>query len=383
MTSDDKFDDEYDEDEAIMIRQDSEHFQKIYNLNNLMSSFYKVKKSSYYKDSTRLFYWYSFRYCLEISNALRSGTYKPDSVSIYNILERGKQRTIKVNTVRDKVVNTVINNNILNDSTYPYLIYDNGASRVGMGVAHSRRRLEKHLHDAMINFGEDAYILVCDLTNFFGSINIPILLSYYKTKIPDEKIYNLLRDLLIYHNDGDIGVGIGSVISQNAGIFYPYRFDNYIKIVLSRKYYGRYMDDFYIICKNKDECHEILDKITKYLESELGLKINTKKTQIRKLTLGFKYLKTYYRVSNTGKVFKRQDKDTFIRERRKVKKFRSVGMTNNEITKSYLSWRGNVYKSETNYPRIRRTDELLDEIYPDIKIFDTLKSRKVFIDKVK
>lgn len=42
-------------------------------------------------------------------------------------------------------------------------------------------------------------------------------------------------------------VNIGDQLSQVIGIYYPYRIDNYVKYVRSQKFYGRYMDDWYIM----------------------------------------------------------------------------------------------------------------------------------------
>ena len=51
----------------------------------------------------------------------------------------------------------------------------------------------------------------------------------------------------------DKGVDIGSQTSQNIGLIYPYRFDNYAKIVAGIDGYGRYTDDFYAISDSREE----------------------------------------------------------------------------------------------------------------------------------
>jgi len=49
----------------------------------------------------------------------------------------------------------------------------------------------------------------------------------------------------------DKGVDIGNQVSQNIGIIYPHKIDNYAKIVRGTKFYGRYTDDFYAIAPDK------------------------------------------------------------------------------------------------------------------------------------
>ena len=42
-------------------------------------------------------------------------------------------------------------------------------------------------------------------------------------------------------------IDIGDQLSQVIGICYPHSIDNYIKYVRGQKFYGRYMDDWYIM----------------------------------------------------------------------------------------------------------------------------------------
>ena len=71
-----------------------------------------------------------------------------------------------------------------------------------------------------------------------------------EAKLPDDSV-NWLFEEFVNSFGGDRGLGIGSQVSQICGLFYPSRIDNYCKIVKSLKYYGRYMDDIYIIHPDK------------------------------------------------------------------------------------------------------------------------------------
>lgn len=46
-------------------------------------------------------------------------------------------------------------------------------------------------------------------------------------------------------------VNIGDQLSQVIGIYYPYPIDNYVKYVRQQKFYGRYMDDWYVMNPSK------------------------------------------------------------------------------------------------------------------------------------
>ena len=140
-------------------------------------------------------------------------------------------------------------------------------------------------------------------------------------------------------------VGIGSQISQISGVYYPTRIDNYCKIVKGMKYYGRYMDDIYIIHEDKEYLKGLLNDIQGICD-ELGLFINPKKTQIVKLSHGFTFLKIKYNLTETGKVQERISKDSVTRMRRKLKKFRKLmdagEMSFDDVRCAYASWKGGV-----------------------------------------
>lgn len=160
-------------------------------------------------------------------------------------------------------------------------------------------------------------------------------------------------------------VGIGSQISQISGVYYPTRIDNYCKIVKGMKYYGRYMDDIYIIHEDKEYLKGLLNDIQGICD-ELGLFINPKKTQIVKLSHGFTFLKIKYNLTETGKVQERISKDSVTRMRRKLKKFRKLmdagEMSFDDVRCAYASWKGGVSHYDS-YNVVKSMDKLFDELF--------------------
>lgn len=162
-------------------------------------------------------------------------------------------------------------------------------------------------------------------------------------------------------------VGIGNEISQIIGVFYPYRIDNYIKIVKGFKYYGRYMDDLIIVHNDKQELKDLLEDIKK-IANDLGIFISENKTYIQKLTKPVIFLKTYFVLTDTGKVIKWKSKGTFVRERRKLKKLNTKMLTGEipykDIENQYRSWRGTVTrKGYKNHRQVTRMDRLYNQIF--------------------
>ena len=136
---------------------------------------------------------------------------------------------------------------------------------------------------------------------------------------------------------------IGDQVSQDIGVFFPTRLDNYAKIVRGCKRYGRYMDDIYIIGKTREEVQSIIDGITAEAE-RMGMFVNEKKTRIVKMSGTYKYLQIKYSLTETGKVVKRINPQSVTRERRRLKKYKHLldegKMRYEDIEQSYKSWMG-------------------------------------------
>lgn len=98
------------------------------------------------------------------------------------------------------------------------------------------------------------------------------------------------------------------------------------------------------------------------LSDEMGLTVNTKKTQICRIDKGFRFLKLYHFVTDTGKVVRKPCKKNIVRERRKLRKMYKNGVLLDDVLESYKSWRGNMLKYNS-YRTIRSMDQLFNEIY--------------------
>ncbi len=76
---------------------------------------------------------------------------------------------------------------------------------------------------------------------------------------------------------GEVGLGLGSQISQIMELLVLNGLDHFIKERLHIKYYIRYMDDFILIHPDKDYLKYCLTEINKKI-IELGLELNKKTT---------------------------------------------------------------------------------------------------------
>lgn len=163
-------------------------------------------------------------------------------------------------------------------------------------------------------------------------------------------------------NFGDVGLGLGSQVSQIAALALPNRIDHYIKDVLGMKYYARYMDDGCIISESKEKLEICLRELRR-LCAEHGIRLNPKKTQIIKLTRGFTFVKVRFRYGANGKVVRRATYKGIRHMRAKLRIFRrwvdSGRMTAADVETSLVSWRGHMkrfhsYHMEQSVERLYR-----------------------------
>ncbi len=376
--------------------------ESIYDANALLNAFRESKKGTSWKESVQRYEMNLLRNINQTQKEIANGTYEQKDFYEFPLNERGKTRHIKSMHISDRVVQRSVCDNLLIPELERYLIYDNGASMKGRGIHFARKRLTTHLHKYFRKNGSnEGYILLIDFTKFFDNICHEPLVKEMRAKLGDgeamkfvEKLIDTFKIDVSYMTDEEYAeclntiynaleyaeidkakltgekymkksVGIGSQISQISGVFYPTRIDTYCKVVKSLKYYGRYMDDIYIIHKDKEYLKELLTQIQGMCD-ELGLFINPKKTQIIKLSKGFTFLKIKYILTDTGKVVERISRDGITRMRRKLKKLRKKldagEVTFEDVRCAYASWRGDK-KHYDSYTTLKNMDKLFDELF--------------------
>jgi hypothetical protein len=265
-----------------------------------------------------------------------------------------------------------------------HIIYDNGASIKGRGISHQRNRFEVHLRKYYRSYGNEGWILFGDFSKFYDNIiheiakrellrlfdgdefvdwlltlifdGFKIDVSHmtdeeYSTCMTDTfnklKYREVPKELLTGEKWMSKSVNIGDQLSQIIGIYYPYRIDNYVKYVRSQKFYGRYMDDWYIMNPSKEELNGLLEGV-RTTAVELGIHLNEKKTRIVKISGTYKFLQVKYALAMDGKIIKRVNPTRVTTMRRKLKKL-SVKVKNGDVCyenveNMFRGWMGSFYK---------------------------------------
>lgn len=327
-------------------------FEKIIDGNNIYESYRKCSNGVRFKEAQQRYRINSLKNIREHQRRLLSGENLCDGFKEFIKKERGKDRRIRAVSFRERVGQRTLDDEVLTPLLERNLIYDNGASIKGKGNYWSLARCEAHLHEYYRENGysNESYGLVLDLTGYFDHIRHTPLLNIYRKEIFDKEILRVSKCYIRSFGD-DQSLGIGSQISQISAVRYPSDIDHYIKEVFGCKYYARYMDDSYIIHKDKAFLWKCLEKIRE-MYAERGITLNVKKTQIFQLKKGFTFLKTKFYLTEQGKVIKKPARDTITRERQKLKKLfkkYALGETSFEsIKQNFDSWKSHMEQKDSH-----------------------------------
>lgn len=326
-----------------------DNFNQLTDYENLYNSALKAGKGVSWKASVQKYLINILFRTLDTQKALQNKKDIRKGFIEFEINERGKTRHIKAVHFSERVVQKCLCTKILYPIFTRSLIYDNSASQKNKGTHFSIKKLETHLRKYYKKYGNNGYILLIDFKSFFDNVNHQKLKEIYRKYISDENVLKYTDDFVDAF--GEKGIGLGSETSQLHAILYPNDIDHYIKEQLKIKYYGRYMDDSYIICNDKNDLKEIYEKLKKKYE-EYDIKINIKKTHITDLKHGFTFLKTRFYLTETGKIIKKPLRKYITYERRKLKRQQKLAKRNilkdEHIYNSYISWEGSIKHKNAN-----------------------------------
>lgn len=354
-------------------------------LDNICDAFYECAKVSFWKESTQKFKTNLLLRAAELQDDLRNGNYQVSRTIDFVLSERGKTRQINAPVIRDRVVQKLLMKHILLPSLTKPLIYDNYASLTGRGTSLARKRMDVHLQRFIREHGTDGYILQIDIKKYFESVDHETLKRLYRKKVHEPKeIMDLIDYVIDTASDCCKGLNLGSECPQIFAVYYLNSVDTWIKVVCGEKYYGRYMDDIYVISDSKEHLKELLAGIRQQL-SDLKLEVNERKTNITKLTHGFTFLQLKYSF-NGNHIVKRLTHEKLARERRRLRAFRRLvdrgEMTEVKAYNCYKSWRQSALKdSNACWDSIQSIDKLFRDLFPDCRKVDK-RTRKDIVDEI-
>lgn len=317
-------------------------FEKVIDFNNMYQAYKVAKRGKGFKNSSAKFGTMALEGINALIEQLISKTYTISPYNEFTVYEP-KERVIKTTSFKDKVVQHSLCDNVILPKLQEIFIYDNCAGQKNKGTLFGLDRLSEHMKQFHRKHGFKGYILKCDISKFFYSISHEKLKDIVEFHFSYDSDICWLCDLYIDSTEGK-GIPLGNQINQGFALLYLDGMDKIIKYELGIEYYGRYMDDFYLIHHDREYLKYCLETIEEYLVT-LELSLNGK-TQILPLKNGISYLGFHTYISNSGRVIRRlknQNKRNAQRKFLKMARLVSAGkLSEDRFRASYNSWKNHI-----------------------------------------
>lgn len=201
-----------------------------------------------------------------------------------------KLRRIHKASVRDRVLHHAVLTAIepFFESRF---IFDSYSSRVDKGTHAAVRRLQRFIWRLSQNDTRRVWLLQCDVTKFFDSVDHEILLAILTDTISDPVTRNLLRTIIhSYNGASGKGIPLGNVTSQLFSNVYLNELDQFMKRDLRAGYYLRYADDFVIASRDRVYLLSLIPQVIAFLAERLKLDLHERKIVIRPAWQGVDFL---------------------------------------------------------------------------------------------
>lgn len=279
---------------------------------------------------------------------LRSSQYRPGQYH-FAVVTEPKRRDLSIPQLRDKVVQNVIHIELQN-LFRPVFVKGSFACQYGRGPIRAALKVQHDLRTARLKWGDDTTIIKLDVRKFFYSIDRTVLkealakrFKKLKRKYPERypdflKFYALLCSVIDSSPEGERGIPLGNVSSQDFANIYLNELDQFCVRYLGARYYTRYMDDVVIVAPDKPTARSWLLQIKRFLTERLHLDTN-EKTKIFGIrqgvnAFGYKIKATHMTIRTESKRAEKR------RAKRMAEKVRSGEMTETAMSEAVNSWLG-------------------------------------------
>lgn len=277
----------------------------------------------------------------QIKRSLETKTYQ---VSPYHefVIYEPKERIIKACSFKDKIVQHSVCDNVLLPNLKTEFIQTNYAGQIDKGTLYGLDCLREQMCLAYLKYGYNCWIVKADISKYFYSIDHEKLKNIVRYHVKDNNIY-WLCEKFIDSTQGK-GLPLGNQISQVFALLYLSGLDHFITGELGVEYYGRYMDDFYLIVNSKDYAKHCLNVIREFVNT-LDLELNGK-TQIIPFKNGIRFCGFHTYITKEGSPIRKLTNEN---KRAAKKKFRKMvelvkcgKLTEEKFYESYNAWKNHI-----------------------------------------
>lgn len=256
---------------------------RVIDSNNLYLAYQKVKanKGAPGADGITVdeLFGHMRKYYKPLVRKLKDGSYQPQPVKRVEIPKLdGTKRKLGIPSVLDRVVQQAIYQVIVGKIN-PHF------SKQSYGFR-PNRNAKQAIKQAAHYYKQGYRVVVdCDLKSYFDTIHHQKLMEYLKAFIQDDIVLTLIWKFLksgIMENGlitaSEVGAPQGGNLSPILSNVYLNQLDK--ELEKRGHKFVRYADDFCIYVKSRRAGYRVLESITTYLEKDLKLTVNRKKSKI-------------------------------------------------------------------------------------------------------
>lgn len=338
-----------------MIENNQTDFEKITDFKNLYAAYKRSKSGKRFCKSSLKFQVSALDGIHQIKRRLETKTYQVSPYHQFTIYEP-KERVIKACSFQDKIIQHSLCDNVILPALNNEFLQTNYAGQNEKGTLYGLECLKAHMYLAYCKYGYDCWIIKADISKFFYSIDHAILKDIVRYFIKDEKVYWLCEKFI--DSTEDLGLPLGNQVSQVFALMHLSGLDHFITGELGVKYYGRYMDDFYLIVQNKEYAKWCLSAIYEFVHT-LGLELNGK-TQIIPFKNGIKFCGFHTYMTSDGKIIRK-----LINEKKRSKKKELKSMSKlvkeGKMTKEKFYEKYNGWKDHISHGNCKKLGHKMDE----------------------
>ena len=175
-------------------------YENICKLENIMLAYDEVCRNTKNKRKVDKFKQYRCVYISRIHNILKNHAYIPGPYNKFTIYEP-KPRLIASQGMLDKTINHLVSRFILYPALLPCLLDVNVASRKNLGTQAGLNLANKFHNKCKSKYGT-YYILKCDISKFFASINQDILKEKLLRRIKEQDSLKIVFDIIDSEQEG-------------------------------------------------------------------------------------------------------------------------------------------------------------------------------------
>ena len=205
----------------------------------------------------------------------------------------------------------------------------------GRGTHYGIQRLEKHIRQESVEWTRQCFVLKLDIKGYFTHIDRKVLLDITERRLAEmcthrlgmgdgrrwrevvdmDFVLYLTREIILldptlfcrmrgswsdwsvlphdkslfYSGEGH-GLPIGNLTSQLFSNVYLSGYDDFMKRILHCRHYGRYVDDSYVVSRDREFLLWVRDRAAEYLSTNLHLSLHEGKTEIVEVHRGVLFL---------------------------------------------------------------------------------------------